>query len=86
MFYFNIYFKKSFEWSAYLLLPSIVVTVWFHSLRVLGDKVVSPTRCCFFFYFRYRALGLTEGGRAWKLFFKIFCFFFFIILDTGRWV
>ena len=27
-----------------------------------------------FFHFRYRALGLTEGGHAWKLFFKIFCF------------
>lgn len=28
----------------------------------------------FFFHFRYKALGLTEAGRAWKLFFKIFCF------------
>ena len=30
-----------------------------------------------FFCVRCSALGLTEGGRAWKLFFKIFCFFFF---------
>ena len=26
------------------------------------------------FYFRYKALGLTEAGHKWKLFFKIFCF------------
>ena len=24
--------------------------------------------------FRYKALGLTEAGHTWKLFFKIFCF------------
>ena len=25
-------------------------------------------------HFRYKALGLTEAGYTWKLFFKIFCF------------
>ena len=24
--------------------------------------------------FRYKALGLTEAGYSWKLFFKIFCY------------
>lgn len=54
------------------------LTVWFQYLRLLEDKVLSSTRCCFFhrffFRFRYKALGLTEAGCAWKLFFKIFCF------------
>lgn len=56
------------------------VTVWFQYLRLLEDKVLSSTGCCFFssffffFHSRYKALGLTEAGRAWKLFFKIFCF------------
>ena len=55
--------RRSFAFSLGLLRTPLVMQNFlaFSSLIIVSD-------------FRYKALGLTEAGHTWKLFFKIFCF------------